>query len=136
MKPNLLKVISCFFFTVMLFSAGQLFGQGGMTPGADVKQAKGESAKPAPPSLKGEYSRDADCVDLIVKKGCVNYTVCVQGDKTCDKATPVKVCSDPKSTKPTNICRKGAKRITVKYEKQDVNTVIEFKGIKSAAIQK
>jgi hypothetical protein len=131
MKPSLLKVFSCLLFTVVLFNSGQLFGQGGITPGAEVKQAKGESAKPSPSSLKGEYSRDAACVDLIVKKGCVNYTVCVQGDKTCDKATPVKVCSDPKSTKPTNICRKGAKRITVKYEKQDVNTVIEFKAAKS-----
>jgi len=69
----------------------------------------GESAKPNP--LKGEYSNNGECVDLYVKKGCVNYSVCVAGDKTCDKAPVVKVCSDAKSSKPTNICKKGAKRI-------------------------
>jgi hypothetical protein len=120
----------------MLFSSGQLFGQGSMSPSSDTKQAQGESAKPSPSSLKGEYTKDSDCVDLIVKKGCLNYTVCTQGDKTCDKATPIKVCSDAKSTKPVNICRKGAKRITVKYEKQDANTVFEFKAAKSDAAHK
>lgn len=129
MKSNLFKAISYFFFGMLLLNAGQVFGQADVVrPGSEQKGIKGESAKPATSNLKGEYTKDADCVDLYVRKGCVNYTVSVPGEKVSDKIGVVKVCVDPKAiNKPTNICRKGAKRISVKWEKLDPTADVEFK---------
>ena len=114
MKSNFFKFLSCALFSMFLLNSGQAFGQADISK-ESKKSMPGESAKPNP--LKGEYSNNGECVDLYVKNGCVNYSVCAYGDKTCDKAPVVKVCSDPKSAtaKPTNICKKGAKRNTVKY---------------------
>lgn len=125
MKPNFFKFISYFFFGVLFINAGQVFGQA--YPSKTVgKSVGGDVAKPQT-DLKGEYTKDGECVDLIVKKGCVNYTVGVTGGKIADRSASVKVCADVKTVKPVNICRKGAKRITVNYEKLDAGTDIEFK---------
>ncbi len=130
MKSNFFKILSCALFSMFLLNAGQAYGQADISK-ESKKSMPGESAKPNP--LKGEYSNNGECVDLYVKKGCVNYSVCVAGDKTCDKAPVIKVCADAKSAtaKPTNICKKGAKRITVKYERLDPNADVEFKTRKA-----
>ncbi len=122
MKSNFFKLLSFSLFSILLLNAGQSFAQGDISRGTDKKTAQGVSAKPNP--LKGEYTKKTDCVDLFVKKGCVNYSVCVVGDKACDKAAVVKACVNQK---PVTICKKGAKGITVKYEKLDATTDIEFK---------
>lgn len=125
MKSNLFKALSYCLFSILLLNAGQMFAQGVVPKSSEQKTMKAESVKPNP--QKGEYNHNGECADLIVKKGCVNYKVCVAGAKDCDKLTPVKVCFNAQSKKPTNICRKGAKGITVKWEKLDPNTDIEFK---------
>lgn len=130
MKSNFSRIVSGTVFSLFLFNAGISFSQGGVTPG-DQKVAKSEEAKP---SLKGEFTKQSNCVDVVVKKGCINYKLVV--DKVADNV-PVKLCSDAKTpNKKHNICRKGAKRITVKYEKTDVNTIVEFPTQGAADVMK
>lgn len=132
MKLNLLKSMPFLLFTMMLFCVGQVNGQGNESkPGTKTKTMSDETAKPANKKLKGVYTKDAECVDLYVRSGCLNYIVFAPGDKASDIAL-VKVCADAKSaTKPVNICRRGAKKISVKYEKLDENTDFEFREIKA-----
>ena len=137
MKQNVIKVLSYFFFGVLLLNAGQVFGQGVTNPSSGQKQLKGESTTPVQSSsLKGEWTKSVDCVDLFVKKGCVNYSVAFVGDKAAVNPATVKVCANPQSKKPINICHKGAKGVTVKYEKLDGSTDIEFRPTDNKAMQK
>ena len=130
MKSRLSNALLYSLLGIFFLNATQVIGQGGITTEPGTKTMPGENSKPAKSNLRGEYSKDADCVDLYVHKGCVNYTVSVPGGKFTD-AAPVKVCVDPKSNKPTNICRIGAKKITVRWEKLDATTNIEFKPVKN-----
>ena len=110
----------------MLFTAG-LFAQG--TPGkTGVSATAAEYSKVVPKDKRGEVTRETDCIDLYVKKGCVRYSVSFPVDA---KKTPdvIQVCAQGNNVtdiKKVDICKPGATKITVKYEKSSDDALIEF----------
>lgn len=90
-------------------------------------QVTPDLAKVVPVGKKGEVTRETDCIDLFVKKGCVKYSVFVPNDSK--KPDMVQVCAQGNNTtdvKKVDICRPGATKITVKYEKTEDGAIIEF----------
>ncbi len=126
MKKNSIKLLSALSFGFALLFANQTNAQ--TAPSKTTgKTTEGTAALVAPKERKGQFTRETDCVDLFVRKGCVTYSIAIPEDK---KKTPekVKVCAqgNPADAKPVNLCKKGADKITVDYEKSSDADVIEF----------
>ena len=126
MKKNSIKLLGGLTFGLALLLTGQASAQNAPSK-ATGKQAEAAVTPVTPKERKGQFTRETDCVDLIVRKGCVTYSIAIPEDK---KKTPekVKVCAQGNATdaKPVNLCKKGAGKITVDYEKSSDADVIEF----------
>ncbi len=136
MKSILGKILPLTLFVSLFSLSTTVSGQAGeMKPGTNNKQMEAESssAHVKTSGMRGEYTKEVECVDLYVKKGCINYTVSAPNAGPTDKESVVKVCA---STKPVNICRKkGSKILSVKYEKLNADAIIDFKPIRSDSKQ-
>jgi hypothetical protein len=128
MKLNIIKLLSFTMFLSCMLTSSQVFSQAGeMKPGSETKQMEGEksSADIKTSGLRGEYTKEVECANLYVRKGCINYTI-AGPNAGSEKESTVKVCA---SKKPVQICRKGGKILKVKYEKLNADALVEFKPI-------
>ncbi|MBK8956563.1 MAG: hypothetical protein IPM34_13550 [Saprospiraceae bacterium] len=127
MKTILSKSLSFFAFLFVLTISSNLAAQNAPTK-STAPVADADYSKVTPSGKRGEVTKETDCVDLIVRKGCVKYAVSVPADA---KKSPdmIQVCAQGKEltdVKKVDICRPGATKITVKYEKIDDDALIEF----------
>lgn len=126
MKANSKTLFTCMALAAGIFISGQAIAQ--QKPGTKaIKQTEGSGSTTIKTTdMKGEFVREDECVDLYVRKGCVKYSVAAADDSKASYEM-VRVCySNTAEVKPVNVCSRGAKKIRVKYEKEDGNTVIEF----------
>ena len=120
-------------FCLFLINTTHTMAQGHKASPKNAKPTQsGVVAITDPSELKGTYVSNTSCADLVVKKGCVKYTISTDESAVVpqnDQAKSFKVCyqkTDGKA-KPTNICPGGgASKFKVFYEKADKNTQFEF----------
>lgn len=125
----------CFFGAFMLFAVCNTIVAQNAPAKTSVSSATAEYSKVTPTGRKGEVTKETDCIDLFVRKGCVKYSVSVPSEA---KPSPemIQVCAqgnEPTDVKKVDICRPGATKITVKYEKTDDGAMIEFVPRKPSA---
>ncbi len=141
MKLTTIKILMSMTFFICLLCSAQVYAQAepqepkpGETPrhmqAKQEAQTKTSGAVAKTSDMVGEYNKNVDCVEMFVRKGCINYSVAAPSASYTDKVPVVKVCA---SKKPVNICRKGARTLNVKYEKLDADAVVDFKEVKAVS---
>ncbi len=135
MKMKILLTATLTGLFLLVSGTNHVWAQGTKAPSKIKVGPAATAAKTDIPELKGEYLSKSSCVDMIVKQGCVSYTIlpAAEGDvMAMPQQKSVRVCFDPKDkAKPTNICPKGASRFKVAYEKADKATMVEFMPTKT-----
>ncbi|MBK9108721.1 MAG: hypothetical protein IPM92_10245 [Saprospiraceae bacterium] len=79
MKAFMIKSACLFSAFAMVTLSSGISAQGTPTK-TNVASATADYTKVTPTTKKGEVTRETDCIDLFVNKGCVKYSVSVPGE--------------------------------------------------------